>query len=64
MVAPVISRAIRSTRLGNDVADALGGHELPVLAERIMQRAIYLSTPSRRTSVLDEFPKRDTAALR
>jgi chromosome partitioning protein len=37
----VVSRAIAGTKLGQEVADALAGYGLPVLASRIMQRVIY-----------------------
>ena len=58
----VVSRAIKGTRLGTEVAEALNGYELPVLASRITQRVIYPGTAAEGTTVLDSDPNGDAAA--
>jgi chromosome partitioning protein len=49
----LISRAIRNTKLGQEVTEALTGYDLPILAVRIMQRVIYPTTAAAGTTVLD-----------
>ncbi|QHS09160.1 ParA family partition ATPase [Sinimarinibacterium sp. NLF-5-8] len=49
----VVSRAIKGTRIGNDVIDALKGYDLPVLKTRITQRVIYPVSASEGTTAMD-----------
>lgn len=49
----VVSRAIAGTKLGQEVADALAGYGLPVLAARIMQRVIYPGSAATGKTVFD-----------
>ena len=58
----VVSRAIKGTRIGGEVADALAGYELPVLETRITQRVSYPGTAAAGTTVLDADPAGDAAA--
>lgn len=58
----VVSRAIKGTRIGAEIADALAEYELPVLSTRITQRVIYPSTAAAGTTVLDADPEGDAAA--
>lgn len=58
----VVSRAIKGTRIGAEVTEALGGYGLPVLDTRITQRVIYPSTAAGGTTVLDVEPAGDAAA--
>jgi chromosome partitioning protein len=58
----VVSRAIKGTKIGAEVAAALEGYGLPVLASRITQRVIYPSTAAGGTTVLDAEPSGDAAA--
>src|SRR5690554_2227288 len=58
----VVSRAIKGTRIGAEVAEALNGYELPVLEARITQRVIYPSTAAAGTTVLDREPNGSAAA--
>ncbi|HER34508.1 ParA family partition ATPase [Guyparkeria sp.] len=57
----VVSRAIKGTRVGSEVSDALAGYGLPVLSTRITQRVIYPGTAAGGTTVLDAEPKSDAA---
>ena len=57
----VISRAIRNTKLGQEVTEALTGYALPILAVRIMQRVIYPTTAAAGTTVLDTEPHGEAA---
>lgn len=57
----VVSRAIKGTRIGAEVADALAGYALPVLTSRITQRVSYPSTAASGTTVLDTEPDGDAA---
>jgi chromosome partitioning protein len=57
----VVSRAIKGTRIGAEVTEALAGYGLPVLVARITQRVIYPSTAAAGTTVLDEEPDGDAA---
>ena len=57
----VISRAIRNTKLGQEVTEALTGYALPTLAVRIMQRVIYPTTAAAGTTVLDTEPHGEAA---
>lgn len=58
----VVSRAIKGTRIGAEVAEALNGYELPVLDARITQRVSYPGTAAAGTTVLDSEPNGDAAA--
>lgn len=57
----VVSRAIKGTRIGAEVSDALAGYELPLLRARITQRVSYPSTAAAGTTVLDDEPTGDAA---
>lgn len=58
----VVSRAIKGTRIGSEVAEALHGYDLPVLESRITQRVSYPGTAAAGTTVLDSEPNGDAAA--
>lgn len=58
----VVSRAIKGTRIGSEVAAALHGYDLPVLESRITQRVSYPGTAAAGTTVLDSEPNGDAAA--
>lgn len=58
----VVSRAIKGTKIGAEVAEALAGYELPVLESRITQRVSYPGTAAVGTTVLDTEPAGDAAA--
>ena len=58
----VVSRAIKGTRIGAEVADALAGYGLPILESRITQRVSYPGTAAAGTTVLDTEPTGDAAA--
>lgn len=58
----VVSRAIKGTRIGVEVTDALTGYGLPVLEARVTQRVSYPGTAAAGTTVLDEEPDGDGAA--
>jgi chromosome partitioning protein len=57
----VISRAIKGTKIGNDVVDVLRGYELPILNGRTHQRVIYPSSAAIGNSVFDENPQGEAA---
>lgn len=58
----VVSRAIKGTRIGSEVAEALNGYDLPVLESRITQRVSYPGTAAAGSTVLDSEPNGDAAA--
>jgi len=58
----VVSRAIKGTKMGAEVAEALTGYGLPVLESRITQRVSYPGTAATGTTVLDAEPGSDAAA--
>ncbi len=58
----VVSRAIKNTKLGSEVADTLAGYELPVLDTVIYQRQIYPTSASTGVAVSDCDAKRDQGA--
>lgn len=58
----VVSRAIKGTRIGVEVAEALAGYELPILNSRITQRVLYPVTAAAGTTVLEAEPEGDAAA--
>jgi chromosome partitioning protein len=57
----VVSRAIKGTRIGAEVTDALADYGLPVLDARITQRVSYPGTAAAGTTVLDAEPASDAA---
>lgn len=57
----VVSRAIKGTKIGAEVTEALSGYGLPVLASRITQRVSYPSTAAGGTTVIDAEPGREAA---
>ena len=57
----VVSRAIKGTKIGAEVNDALAGYGLPVLEARISQRVIYPGTAAIGTTVLDDEPDGEAA---
>lgn len=57
----VISRAIKNTKIGAEIEEALAGYDLPVLASRITQRVSYPSTAAAGTTVLDREPNGEAA---
>ena len=57
----VVSRAIKGTKIGAEVAEALAGYELPVLESRITQRVSYPGTAAAGTTVLENEPNGDAA---
>lgn len=57
----VVSRAIKGTRIGGEVAEALAGYELPILESRITQRVSYPGTAAIGTTVLESEPDGDAA---
>ena len=57
----VVSRAIKGTRIGGEVAEALAGYELPILESRITQRVSYPGTAAAGTTVLESEPDGDAA---
>ncbi|MNL61398.1 hypothetical protein D3C87_1853130 [compost metagenome] len=58
----MVSRAIKGTRIGAEVTDALTGYGLPVLEARITQRVSYPGTAAAGTTILDAEPDGDGAA--
>ena len=57
----VISRAIKNTKIGAEIEEALVGYGPPVLASRITQRVSYPSTAAAGTTVLDREPNGEAA---
>ena len=57
----VVSRAIKGTRIGAEITEALAGYGLPVLESRITQRVSYPGTAAAGTTVLDAEPEGDGA---
>ena len=58
----VVSRAIKGTKIGAEVGEALADYGLPVLESRITQRVSYPGTAAAGTTVLDTEPAGDAAA--
>ncbi len=58
----VVSRAIKGTRIGTEITEALIGYGLPILESRITQRVIYPGTAAAGTTVMDTEPSGDAAA--
>jgi chromosome partitioning protein len=57
----VVSRAIKGTKIGGEVAGALEEYDLPVLETRVTQRVIYPGTAAAGTTVMDAEPESDAA---
>lgn len=53
----VINRKIVNTAIGRDVAEALEGYDLPVLAAAICQRVAFAESAARGSTVLEEEPR-------
>jgi chromosome partitioning protein len=58
----VVSRAIKGTRIGDEITSALEGYGLPILTARITQRVSYPTTAASGMTVLDTEPQGDAAA--
>ena len=58
----VVSRAIKGTRIGTEISDALTGYGLPVLSSRITQRVSYPGSAAAGTTVLETEQDGDAAA--
>lgn len=52
----VVSRAIKGTRIGKEITEALNGYDLPILATRITQRVSYPGSAAAGSTVLDLEP--------
>ena len=57
----VVSRAIKGTKIGSEITEALNGYGLPVLASRITQRVGYPGSAASGSTVLDLEPDSDAA---
>ena len=57
----VVSRAIKGTKIGAEVTEALSGYGLPVLESRITQRVSYPSTTAGGTTVIDAEPESEAS---
>lgn len=57
----VVSRAIKGTKIGGEITEALTGYGLPILAARVTQRVSYPGTAAAGTTVLDQEPDGDAA---
>lgn len=57
----VVSRAIKGTKIGAEVNEALAGYGLPVLQSRITQRVSYPGTAAVGSTVLDAEPDSEAA---
>lgn len=49
----VVSRAIKGTKIGSEIVDALTGYDLPVLKTKITQRVSYPTSAANGATVLD-----------
>lgn len=58
----VVSRAIKGTRIGREVIEALEGYGLPILESRLTQRVTYPATAAAGVTVLDTDPRGAAAA--
>ncbi len=58
----VVSRAIKGTKIGEEVTEALRGYGLPILSTRITQRVIYPSSAATGTTAIDQDPTGEAAA--
>ena len=57
----VVSRAIKGTKIGAEVTEALSGYGLPVLESRLTQRVSYPSTAAGGTTVIDAEPESEAS---
>ncbi|MBV7439739.1 ParA family partition ATPase [Aeromonas sp. sif2416] len=57
----IVSRAIKNTKIGAEIKEALEGYGLPVLGARITQSVAYPSTAATGTTVLDAEPNSNAA---
>ena len=57
----VVSRAIKGTRIGVEITEALAGYGLPILESRITQRVSYPGTAAAGIAVLEAEPTGDAA---
>ncbi len=57
----VVSRAIKGTKIGGEITEALNGYGLPVLATRITQRVGYPGSAAAGSTVLDLEPDSEAA---
>lgn len=57
----IISRAIKGTKIGADIRQALADYQLPVLTSAITQRVIYPTSAISGSTVLDDEPNGDAA---
>lgn len=57
----VVSRAIKGTKIGAEVSEALAGYGLPILQTRITQRVIYPSSAASGTTAIDQEPTSEAA---
>ncbi len=57
----VVSRAIKGTRIGVEITEALAGYGLPILESRITQRVSYPGTAAAGITVLEAEPTGDAA---
>ena len=57
----MVSRAIKGTKIGAEVAEALSDYGLPVLKSRITQRVSYPGTAAGGTTVNDAEPNGEAA---
>jgi chromosome partitioning protein len=58
----VVSRAIKGTKIGAEVTEALQGYALPVLETRITQRVIYPTSAASGKTAMDLEPGGEAAA--
>ena len=58
----VVSRAIKGTRIGAEITEALAGYGLPVLEPRTTQRVSYPGTAAAGTTILDAEPDGEGSA--
>ncbi|WP_265975319.1 ParA family partition ATPase [Brucella intermedia] len=57
----VVSRAIKGTKIGSEITEALNGYGLPVLATRLTQRVGYPGSAAAGSTVLDLEPDSEAA---
>ncbi|AHI27165.1 peptide transporter (plasmid) [Acetobacter ascendens] len=57
----VVSRAIKGTRIGAEITEALKGYGLPILESRITQRVSYPGTAAGGSTVMDVEPGSDAS---
>lgn len=57
----IISRAIKGTKIGADIRQALADYQLPVLTSAITQRVIYPTSAISGSTVLDDEPNGDSS---